>query len=198
MTTMAPLRAILWRGTIGLSLAGLVLVAGGVRLYRYHYPYGRDHCCDKALGLALSLYAETHGGRFPTGGATPEASLSLLYPDYLSAEDLRGKTYPVGPAKELLEAGQPLTPETCGWHYIDGLTQNNAPSHRIAIAWDKIGLGHSSERLPEGGHSVVFMDAHGQVIKEADWPRFLAEQENAWAAIRRGETPPMPWVPNDF
>jgi len=192
------------RGRFGLrsytSLAvAVALVCVGLFLFRRHYPYGVDHCCDKLVGQALVSYAAAHDGRFPTGGETPEASLSLLYPEYIDAGTLRGKTYPEGPARELLESGRPLTPETCGWHYVDGLTMQKGLSGRIAIVWDKIGLGHNSERLPEGGHSVVFMDAHGQVVREKDWPRFLAEQEKAWDAIRGGGKPELPWVPDrDF
>ncbi len=179
-------------------LVGAVAVFGLVWLANRNYPYGREHCCDKQLGIALFNYAEVNGGRFPTGGATPEASLSLLYPDYLPASVLRGKAYPEGPAKELLESGKPLTPETCGWHYVDGLTLPSGGGSRIALFWDKIGLDHFSGYLPHGGHSVTFMDAHGQVINEADWPRFIAEQEKAWDEILHGETPPPTWLPDDF
>jgi hypothetical protein len=164
--------------------------------FRWNYPFGVDHCCDKLVGNALLNYAERHGGRFPTGGATPEASLGLLYPEYIDAGTLRGKAYPEGPTRELLESGRPLTPETCGWHYVDGLTMQKGASSRIAIVWDKIGLGHNSERLAEGGHSVVFMDGHGEVIRQKDWPRFIAEQETAWDAIRDGGQPAPPWVPD--
>jgi hypothetical protein len=187
------LKACFWAAAFG-----GVAVIGFVWLYQRKYPYGREHCCDKQLGLALIQYAEANGGRFPTGGATPAASLSLLYPEYLDASVLRGKTYPEAPAQQLLESGKPLTPETCGWHYVDGLTMPKNGSSCIAIFWDKFGSDHNSGILPEGGHSVTFMDAHGEVIREADWPRFIAEQEKAWAAIRRGETPPTPWVPEDF
>jgi hypothetical protein len=178
--------------------AGALAVACLVWLVNRNYPYGRDHCCDKALGLALLNYATANGGKFPTGGATPEASLSLLYPKYLEADVLRGKTYPELPTKNLLESGKPLTPETCGWRYVDGLTMQTGLNGYIAIAWDKIGLGHNSEYLPHGGYSVVFMDAHGQAIRESDWPRFIAEQERAWEAIRRGDTPTAPWVPEIY
>jgi hypothetical protein len=182
---------------IGVTSAGLALFSLGW-LVNHNYPYGRDHCCDKQLALALLNYADTHGGRFPTGGHTSEASLSLLYPNYLDANVLRGKTYPEEPARRLLASGRPLTPQTCGWHYVDGLSLQPGMNHRIALVWDKIGLGHNSEYLPEGGHSVVFMSAHTQVIREADWPRFIAEQKKAWAAIRRGQTPEEPWIPDDF
>lgn len=178
-------------------LAGGVAVFGLVWLSNRNYPYGRDHCCDKQLGIALLNYATQNGGKFPAGGSTPEASLSLLYPAYLPASVLRGKTYPEGPARQLLESGMPLTAATCGWHYVDGLTLPASGSSRIAIVWDKIGLGHNSEYLPRPGHSVTFMDGHGQVIWESDWRRFIADQSKAWDANRRGVTPPEPWIPDD-
>ena len=175
-----------------------VLVALPTWYYRYMFPYGRDHCCDKAIGLALISYADANGGRFPSGGDTPEASLSLLYPAYLDASELRGKTFPEDAAAQLLKSGKPLTPDTCGWQYVDGLTMPKWGSSGIAIFWDKIGLGHNGERSPHGGHSVTFMDAHGQVISEADWPRFIAEQQKAWNVIRQGGQPTeVPWNPED-
>jgi hypothetical protein len=49
----------------------------GYAWWRHHYPYGMSHCCDLCLSSALHDYAATHGGAFPAGEATPEASLSL-------------------------------------------------------------------------------------------------------------------------
>lgn len=149
--------------------------------------------------MALLNYAQANGGRFPSGGATPEASLSLLYPTYyVDANVLRGKTVPEEKVKERLLAGKPLTPDTCGWQYIDGLTLPTNGSSHIAILWDKVGLDHFGGLLPYGGHSVLFMDGGGRVIDEADWDRFIAEQQKAWDAIRRGEKPPTPRLPDDW
>jgi hypothetical protein len=142
-------------------------------------------------------YADANGGRFPAGGKTPEASLSLLYPKDLTASVLRGKTYPEGPAKQLLEGGEPLTPETCGWQYVEGLSTESAEIGNIALFWDKFGSDHFSGLLPHGGHSVTFASGYQQVIREADWPRFITEQEKALTSIRRGETPSPPWVPDE-
>ena len=148
--------------------------------------------------MSLITYADANGGRFPSGGSTPEASLSLLYPTYLDASVLRGKTVPEDVAAQLLKSGQPLTADTCGWQYVDGLTLPKSGSRRIAIFWDKVGLGHNGERLPHGGHSVTFMDGRGQVICEADWPRFIAEQQKAWDVIRQGgQLTEAPWIPED-
>jgi len=177
------------------ALVGAVCVCFLVLMSKSHYPYGREHCCDKQLMLALTNYSQLNKGYFPSGGGTPEASLSLLYPTFADAGDLRGKTFSEEAARKLLEAGKPLTPETCGWHYVDGLKYDQANAFRIAIFWDKIGLGHNSERLPAGGHTVGFMDGHTAVIREADWQRFLTDQEAAWADIRAGRTPKRPWLP---
>jgi hypothetical protein len=184
-----------------LVLTPLFLIFFGWWQWRSVYPFGREHCCDKQLYLSLLNYAEMHDGNFPTGGATPEASLSLLYPAFLDAQVLRGKGYSEEAAAKLLDAGKPLTPETCGWHYVDGLktfsgTKQPKAFHRIAIFWDKIGLGHNSERLRSGGHNVYFLSGHSQIINETDWPRFLTEQQIAVAAIKRGEDPPPPWLPD--
>jgi hypothetical protein len=143
--------------------------------YRWEYPYGVSHCCDRNLFHQLTDYAAEHGGVFPSGEETPEASLSLLYPKYAGAKQLRGKTVPLEIVEEILQSGRHLGPETCGWHYVEGLTVKD--DHRIAIFWDKIGLGHSGYRLPEGGHYVMFLSGFSEYIPESDWPAFLEEQE---------------------
>jgi hypothetical protein len=99
--------------------------------------------------FALHQYAEDHGGAYPAGEATPEASLSLLYPKYANEYVLQGKTVPLDVVKVTLERGSRLGPDTCGWHYVEGLRLDDDP--RLALCWDKVGLGHNGERLPDGG-----------------------------------------------
>ena len=112
----------------------LAVVLGGVALFvgyaiwqfRYQHPYGFSHCCDLCLHGALRDYATAHGGAFPAGEATPEASMSLLYREKMNdypladANLLRGRTVPESAVQEILERGKLLTPETCGWHYVRG------------------------------------------------------------------------------
>jgi hypothetical protein len=76
------------------------------------------------------------------GGGTPEGSLSLLFSNYVDAYTLRGKTVPLNVTEEGLETGK-LGPDSCGWHYVEGLTDTDDP--QIAILWDKVGLGHNGE-----------------------------------------------------
>jgi hypothetical protein len=89
---IVSLRRYRWLVISVVVVAGLV--GGGYACYRDLYPFGWSHCCDKQLFSAMRNYADSNGGHFPGGEATPEASLSLLYgkvgfdPSYL----LCGKT----------------------------------------------------------------------------------------------------------
>lgn len=161
---------------IGLPAALLAILAAlGFGWYCYRYPYGRSHCCDINLMFALHQYAEEHGSAYPTGEATPEASLSLLYPHYTSADVLRGKTVPIEVVKERLERGERLTPETCGWHYVKGLTLKD--DRRIALLWGKVALGHFGERSSDGGQMVLFVNSRREYVSGSEWPKFLEEQK---------------------
>jgi hypothetical protein len=92
---------------------------------------------------------------------------------------LRGKTVPESVVKEVLERGDLLTPDTCGWHYVEGLRLDDDP--RLALFWDKAGLDHMGGRLAEGGHLVLFVRGDRKHISEADWEEFLVEQSNLLA-----------------
>jgi len=167
-----------------LSLTALAVVAVlPYAWYRYHFPYGRSHCCDKILSNELRTYADSHDGWFPRGEASPEASLSLLYrQDPGNAETLRGKTVPSEVVHDILERGELLSPDTCGWHYVEGLRKDDDP--QLALYWDKAGLGHNGERLWGGGHRVCFIQGF-QYIPEDKWPQFLEEQERLRAELKR-------------
>jgi hypothetical protein len=156
------------RAAIAASVVA-ILMALGFAYHRYHYPYGWSH-----------------GGWFPRGEATPEASLSLLYrQEPALAYTLPGKTVPESVVLARLEGGELLTPETCGWHYVEGLHKNDHP--RLALFWDKAGLGHNGERLSRGGHVVCFVSGPGSIeyIAGERWGEFLAEQERLRAGLKR-------------
>jgi hypothetical protein len=161
----------------------VVVIAIGVTVeqawYRYTFPYGWSHCCDIQLGFALRQYAEDHGGHFPSGGDCPEASLSLLYSNYVDANLLRGKTVPLQTVEGALATNGKLGPVTCGWHYVEGITLSDDP--RIAIVWDKVGLGHNGERVRNGGHAIIRADGMRDFVSGADWPKFLQEQRELLA-----------------
>ncbi len=167
----------------------------GLRLSVHWYmswksPYGWSHCCDACLGIALEEYASDHNGADPTGESCPEASLSLLYPKYVDANVLRGKTVPLETVQALLESGKKLGPKTCGWHYVEGLRFGDDPD--LALFWDKVGLGHNGARNPDGGHCVWFLDRGRDYVSGAEWPSFLAEQERLLAVtLKKRQKPPQ-------
>jgi hypothetical protein len=165
----------------------LLFVVWRVWFY-YNYPYGWSHCCENGLYLALIQYAEEHGGAFPAGESSAEASLSLLYrmnPN-LGAY-LPGKTVPESTVLEILERGELLGPETCGWHYVEGLTRDD---HGLALFWDKAGLDHNGGRLSGGGHIVWFVGCASEHIPASQWDRFLEEQQELLAQ-RKGASSPL-------
>jgi hypothetical protein len=161
-------------------IAIAMLVCGGLSAHRWYFPYGQSHCCNKGLYFALMNYADRHDGRFPAGEATAEASLSRLYPDFADANLLRGKTVPLETVESILASGRLLDPDSCGWHYVAGLTKRD--DGRIALFWDKVGLGHNGGRLDYGGHSVFYLNCDHGVVTAAEWPRFLEEQAKLLAS----------------
>jgi hypothetical protein len=122
------------------------------------------------------IYATDHGGKYPSGGPTPEASLSLLYPKYLSSPTIiAGKSGPIERATKILKSGGLLGPNDCNWHYVEGL--NDMDNSELAILWDKLpGLGHNCERLNDGLRGVVYLDGSSEYIPAARWEKFLAQQ----------------------
>ena len=167
---------------VGLLILAMVLAGAGYGYYRYAFPYGWTHACDKVLSSALRDYALRHDGWFPRGEETPEASLSLLHPE-LRAETLHGKSCPIEKTRARLEAGLKLTPETCGWHYVEGL--RNDDDKELALFWDKVGLGHNGGRLGSGCHYVWFVDGNREFISGDEWGAFLRNQEELRAKIKR-------------
>jgi hypothetical protein len=142
-----------------------------------------DHRCDKMLWFALQEYAEKHNGAFPAGEATPEASISLVHSLDQDGNEyaylLHRRDVPEDVVRQMLKRGQLLDPDTCGWNYVEGLRVDSNP--RLALFWDKEGLGHNGERLPEGGHIVTFVNSGNEYIPAARWDSFLAEQRDLLA-----------------
>lgn len=177
---MAKLTKRLLMVPIVLAVVIVAAVTGCHYYYQWLFPFGWSHSCDQQLMFALERYAEDHGGAYPAGEATPEASLSLLYPDYANECVLQGKTVPLEAVKTILERGERLGPDSCGWHYVEGLTKRD--NGRLALFWDKVGLNHNGQRLPRGGHSVVFIDSEHRVVPADEWPQFLDEQARLLAS----------------
>lgn len=167
---------------------GLVVLTGyglaswwyEVRTERWEYPYGRNDyftpACQTCLWDDLCVYAELHEGRLPAGGPTPEASLGLLFGRVASPAELGGKTIPHDVVIDTMKRDGRLGPDSCGWHYVEGLTLND--DRRLAVLWDKVsGLGPFGCRTAGGGRTVIFIGGEEKVVPDAEWDSFLAEQD---------------------
>jgi len=174
-----------YQGVAFLLALILCLIGGGYALYRYWHPYGRSHCCDKCLYFALLEYAEMHGGDFPDGEATPEASLSLVNATSESgyADLLCGKSGSASAAQELLDSGRLLVPDTCGWNYVEGLRLDD--DRDLALFWDKEGLNHWGGRLSGGGHVVTFVGGSSRHVPASEWDQFLDEQKRLFSQRKK-------------
>lgn len=165
--------------------------------YRHTFPYGWSHACSVGLGLGLRGYASKHNGWFPHGEATPEASLSLLYKDdpVTALWTLGGKNIPGKTVEATLKQDGKLTPATCGWHYVEGLRDDD--DDRIPIAWDKVvGLGHNGQRRSDIMHEVILLDGSHQFIPKQKWPEFVANEKRLLANLmkfRDSNAPPIRW-----
>jgi hypothetical protein len=154
----------------------VVLVISGGVYYKAKFPYGWSHCCIIGMMGTLEQYAIEHAGHYPTGESSSEASLSLICrSNYMDAYTIRGMIVPENTVRKILEGGGLLGPDTCGWHYTDGLTRADDP--RIALLYCKQPLGHNGQRTKDGGRQVVFVGGNIEWISGSKWSSFLHEQE---------------------
>jgi len=182
---------------LGAFVAIAILVSYAVVWSRLNYPYGATHACSKGLAMELRGYAEDDGHWFPHGASTPEASFGLLYTNDLerATHMLAGKTIPQKVVRARLRQFGTISPDTCGWHYVEGLRDDDDP--QIIVAWDKaIGLSHNGQRKDGLMHEVIRVDGLDELIGKERWPEFIADQKKRLAqliASRDSNAPPIRW-----
>ena len=181
-----------------LSVAVLfVLFLSGKIWWKHAYPYGTSHSCSAGLAISLIGYAHENGGWLPHGLQTPEASLSLLHTnDPMTATwFMRGKHLPQSVVDQALARDGCLSPDTCGWHYVEGLREGDALD--IAVAWDKVeGLDHNGRRRSGLMHEVAFLDGSHTCITKDEWAEFVKKQKHLLAEViakRPLNSPPVRW-----
>lgn len=159
-----------------LFVLGVVVIGSYVAWYKSTYPYGISHCCIILMMGALDQYADDNGGKYPAGQSTSEASLSLLYmSNYVDPGILCGMTVPQKKVMDIVQEGGLLGPDSCGWHYVPGLTQADDPE--LALLWCKVALGHDGNRTKDGGRQVVFVGRNIEWVSGGKWAAFLEKQK---------------------
>ena len=96
---------------------------------------------------------------------------------------------------QMLDRGELLDPETCGWNYVEGLRLDSNP--KLALFWDKEGLNEMGRRLSEGGHYVSFVGGPSyNYVPASRWDSFLEEQRRLLAEekakMQHNEQPQSP------
>ena len=111
------------------------------------------------------------------------------------ADVLRGKTVPAKIVEKALARDGVLGPASCGWHYVEGLSESDEPM--LAVVWDKVsGLGHNGDSQPSVAHEIVHLDGSTRLILKRDWPDFVVEQKRRIAEAyrkRKPGDPPIRW-----
>lgn len=179
------------------TLIVIAVVAGGVGFwFRESFPYGHSHSCSKALAGGLLIYANDHEGWFPHGGRTPEESLSLACTNgdpYLLQGMLRGKHLPQSVVDGAFARDKVLSPESCGWHYVEGLRENDDPE--LAVGWDKtVGLGHNGNRMRGLEHEVWTVEGSTHLISKVAWPKLVERQRQLLAEAAANRSPASPAI----
>ncbi len=181
-------------------LAGVGIV-GAIALkfaWSNQFPYGHSHSCSKVLGSTLRHYAEDQAGWLPNGGATPEQSFSLIWTNgdpYSVRDILRGKNLAQADIDAALARDGFLSPQSCGWHYVEGLREDDDP--KLAVVWDRTtGLDHNGRRRSGLIHEVIMLDGSMHLIFEGKWKEFVETQRKLLSetmARRPTNSPPIRW-----
>ncbi|MSU58505.1 MAG: hypothetical protein EXS35_10060 [Pedosphaera sp.] len=180
---------------IAVIIIAVVVVSTWLWL-RMTYPYGSHRVCAESVSSALTNFATLHDGWFPHGGASPEASLSLLGRDDTNAQrHLCGKQLPLSVTQTAWATDGHLGPESCGWNYVEGLRRGD--DQTIAVVWDKVfGIDHFGQRRRGLAHEVIFLAGNNWAVSMEEWPKFAMEQREKIAkviATRPTNSPPIRW-----
>jgi hypothetical protein len=172
------------------------LCVAGLVGYRWYFPYGNTHCCSAGIGIQLNNYASAHDGWLPHGESSPEASMSLLCVDSTNFLPwVRGKNVSMTIAESAWKKDGRLSPESCGWHYVEGLRSDDDSA--IAVAWDKVrGLGHNGQRRAGKTREIILLDCSHTEIPEASWSQFMVDQKKKLETIitsRATNSPAIRW-----
>jgi len=171
------------------ALAGVYFLPPG--LARCRRDEAREVLCKsnvKSIGLACNMYSNDYSEEWPFSEAGSLASLSLLFPQYLSPrrdfvcpstdDDANG----IGPGVVFKE-------HQCSYEYLPGKLGvplgSDAPNDLI-VAYDKTPVHHRRSLVSSAaGRNVLFSDGHVAFTVEDAFQRQLMEDRKRYAAYRQ-------------
>jgi hypothetical protein len=171
-----------------LAVAGLILllIALATAVYVRTHPlvfnesfWGHDHCIAQ-VGMALRIWANDHGGKYPTHTNGYCDALLLAWNEINSPSLMTGPGYSGEPFRKAHDTETHLPESEGGRVYIQGLSEDMDAS--IALVFDKLPtpggdhthfLARCSAPL---GREVSFVDGSHRFVREENWPGFTQEQ----------------------
>ena len=164
-----------------IAIASVVLVVGFGVWWVWSRPEQHKHCI-KAVQFWLLDYAAKNGGNYPVserGWADALLKLSTVsgndswIPFFVGVDD-HGELF-----KQALRDHADIPEEKCTRIYVQGLGEKSNPS--IAILFDRYAIQGGDHWRGMPGQpklrEVVRVDGSHEVIKEANWPSFVAGQK---------------------
>jgi hypothetical protein len=172
-----------WCSAVGLSL---LLIAVGAVLYVRTHPlvfnesfWEHSHCIAQ-VGMALRLWANDHGGKYPTHTNGYCDALLLTWDEMNSPNLMTGPGYSGEPFRKAHETKTHLPDSEGGRVYVQGLSEDMHSG--IALVFDKLptpGGDHThlfARCFAPLGREVCFVDGSHRFVREEDWPQFTQEQ----------------------
>jgi hypothetical protein len=165
------------------GLLALLLLAGatvfGIMSWDIRWSARRSHQhCMKGAGLALRIYANDHGGRFPfhTNGFG-DALLLLVKDEPREMPEMCGPDDDGQLFIAALTNGLDVAEAKCSRVYVQGLSESNDPN--IAMLFDRDatrGGDHFRSHFAHYVREVCTLDGSMQRIRIESWPGFALNQ----------------------
>lgn len=138
--------------------------------------WGHAHCIKQA-GFSLRMYANDHGGRFPSHTNGYGDALLLVEGAWLPS--FTGPGYDTAVLERALLTGEDVDEGQCGRVYVQGLSVSQSPE--IALLFDKLpNPGDHRKRLSRVLAPMVrevwLLEGSMRVVPESEWADFARRQ----------------------
>jgi hypothetical protein len=146
----------------------------------------------KQIGLAMHIYSNDYGNRFPQGETGAEVIAKLIEEGHLDAGKQEA-VYVCPGARDDVKAWKrtrKLTEETCSYEFVGGLNADSDP--RFIVGFDKSPDHHWARVLGiplsgVKGRNVLFVPGHVEWMFEAEFQEHMTWQREMMKRLEEGE-----------